>query len=155
MPRGTRFVLAASCSQIATNLAASNHATNDDLKALASFGGRWYAMTARLLLAHGHFEVARQLAVEGRIRYPESPDLFVVLGLLSEWRAGLGLDAGDLRGFIVRGELFDRGLASTSTPVSRQRGAGPRRRRQRSIGGRLRSIPRMRARGFGWRGPTC
>ena len=73
-------------------------------------------MTARLLLAHGHFEVARQLAVEGRIRYPESPDLFVVLGLLSEWRAGLGLDAGDLRGFTVRGELYDRALASSSTP---------------------------------------
>lgn len=99
--------------QIAANLAASNHATNDDLKALASFGGRWYALTARLLLAHGHFEVARLLAAEGRIRYPESPDLFVVLGLLTEWRAGLGLDAGDLRGYIVRGELFERGLATS------------------------------------------
>ena len=99
--------------QIATNLGASNHATNDDLKSLASFGGRWYALTARLLLAHGHFEVARQLAAEGRIRYPDSPDLFVVLGLLSEWRAGLGLDAGDLRGYIVRGELFERGLATS------------------------------------------
>ena len=86
------------------------------MKALASFGGRWYALTARLLLAHGHFEVARQLAIEGRIHYPESPDLFVVLGLLSEWRAGLGLEAGDLRGFIVRGELYDRALASPSTP---------------------------------------
>ena len=109
--------------QIATNLAASNHATNDDLKALASFGGRWYALTARLLLAHGHFEVARLLAVEGRIRYPESPDLFVVLGLLSEWRAGLGLEAGDLRGFIVRGELFERALGD----VRRRTGAMPAR----------------------------
>jgi hypothetical protein len=102
--------------EIATNIAAKNQATNGDLKALASFGGRWYAMTARLLLAHGHFEVARLLAAEGRIRYPESPDLFVVLGLLTEWRAGLGLDAGDLRGFIVRGELYDRALASSATP---------------------------------------
>jgi hypothetical protein len=91
--------------QIATNLAPINHATNDDLKALASFGGRWYALTARLMLAHGYFEVARQLATEGRIRYDESPDLFVVLGLLTEWRAGLGLDGGDLRGYAVRGEL--------------------------------------------------
>jgi hypothetical protein len=99
--------------QIAANLAPSTHATNDDLKALASFGGRWYALTARLLLAHGHFEVARLLTAEGRIRYPESPDLFVVLGLLSEWRAGLGLDAGDLRGYMVRGELFERGLAAS------------------------------------------
>ena len=108
--------------QIATNLAPVNHATNDDLKALASFGGRWYALTARLLLAHGHFEAARLLAAEGRIRYPDSPDLFVVLGLLSEWRAGLGLEAGDLRGYIVRGELFERGLA-TSGPY--RGNAGP------------------------------
>ncbi len=102
--------------QIATNLTANSHATPGDVKALASFGGRWYALTARLLLAHGHFQVAGELTVEGRIRYPESPDLFVVLGLLSEWRAGLGLEAGDLRGFIVRGELYDRALASSSTP---------------------------------------
>jgi len=95
--------------QIAANLTA----THDDLKALASFSGRWYALTARLLLAHGHFEAARLLAAEGRIRYAESPDLFVVLGLLSEWRAGLGLDAGDLRGYAVRGELFERGLATS------------------------------------------
>ena len=73
-------------------------------------------MTARLLLAYGHFEVARQLTFDGRARYPESPDLFVVLGLLSEWNAGLGLEAGDLRGFAVRGELYDRGLAPLSTP---------------------------------------
>jgi hypothetical protein len=99
--------------QIATNLVATNNATNSEVKALASFGGRWYALTTRLLLAHGHFEVARLLAEEGRIRYPDSPDLFVVLGLLNEWRAGLGLDAGDLRGFIVRGQLFDRGLATS------------------------------------------
>jgi hypothetical protein len=101
--------------QIATNIAA-NHATQSDLKALASFGGRWYALTARLLLAHGHSEVARQLSVEGRVRYPESPDLFVVEGLLYEWRAGLGLEAGDLRGFAVRGELFERELASGWAP---------------------------------------
>ena len=79
------------------------------------FGGRWYALTARLLLAHGHFEVARLVVTEGRVNYPKSPDLFVVLGLLNEWRGGLGLDSGDLRGFIVRGELFDRGFG----------GAGP------------------------------
>ena len=99
--------------QIAANLVTNGRATYDDVKALASFGGRWYALTARLLLAHGHFEVARLLAAEGRIHYPESPDLFVVMGLLSEWRAGLGLDAGDLRGYIVRGELFERGLATS------------------------------------------
>jgi len=99
--------------QIATNIAPTTHATNSELKALASFGGRWYAMTARLLLAHGHFTVAGQIAVEGRIRYPESPDLFVVLGLLSEWRAGLGLDAGDLRGYVVRGEPYERGFGTT------------------------------------------
>jgi hypothetical protein len=99
--------------QIATNLATGDPATNRELTALAVFGGRWYALVSRLLLAHGHFEAARQLAAEGRIRFPESPDLFVVLGLLSEWRAGLGLDAGDLRGYIVRGELFERGLATS------------------------------------------
>jgi hypothetical protein len=97
--------------QIATNVTATSHATYEELKSLARFGGRWYALNARLLLAHGHTEVARQLAVEGRIRYPESPDLFVVLGLLIEWRAGLGLEAGDLRGFAVRGELFEKDLA--------------------------------------------
>jgi hypothetical protein len=101
--------------EIATNIATSTHAPGD-VSALASFGGRWYAMTARLLLAHGHFEVARQLTFDGRVRYPESPDLFVVLGLLGEWNAGLGLEAGDLRGFAVRGELYDRALASSSTP---------------------------------------
>ena len=97
--------------QIATNLTAVNHATNADLAALSSFGGRWYALTARLLLAHGHLTVANELAVEGQVRYPESPDLFVVRGLLIEWRTGLGLEAGDLRGFAVRGELFERPLA--------------------------------------------
>jgi tetratricopeptide (TPR) repeat protein len=99
--------------QIATNLAAINHATHADLTALASFGGRWYALTARLLMAHGHLTVANDLMVEGRVRYPESPDLFVVRGLLSEWRAGLGLEGGDLRSHIVRGELPERaGLAA-------------------------------------------
>lgn len=97
--------------QIATNLTAINHATNADLAALSSFGGRWYAFTARLLLAHGHLTVANELTVEGQVRYPESPDLFVVRGLFIEWRTGLGLEAGDLRGFAVRGELFERPLA--------------------------------------------
>lgn len=85
------------------------------LRALETFGGRWYALTARLLLAHGHFEIARLVATEGRVAYPRSPDLFVVFGLLNEWQGGLGLDSGDLRGFIVRSELFDRGFG----------GAGP------------------------------
>lgn len=98
--------------EIARHIAQS---PQDDLIALETFGGRWYALTARLLLAHGHFEVARLMVAEGRINYPRSPDLFVVLGLLNESRAGLGLDAGDLRGFIVRGEAFDRGFG----------GAGP------------------------------
>ena len=101
--------------QIAGNIATNTHVPASEVRALTSFGSRWYAMTARLLLTHGHFEVARLVAVEGRIRYPESPDLFVVTGLLTEWRAGLGWDAGDLRGFIIRGELFDRGFG-TSMP---------------------------------------
>jgi hypothetical protein len=98
--------------QIAANTAVPiSHATNRELQALASFGGRWYALTARLLLAHGHLTVANELTVEGQVRYPESPDLFVARGLLIEWRTGLGLEAGDLRGFAVRGELFERPLA--------------------------------------------
>jgi tetratricopeptide (TPR) repeat protein len=101
--------------EIAGNIALNNRALEYELKALELFGGRWYALTSRLLLAHGHFEIARLLVTEGRISYPRSPDLYVVLGLLNEWRGGLGLDAGDLRGFIVRGELFDRGFG----------GAGP------------------------------
>jgi hypothetical protein len=100
--------------QIAANIAINTSAT--ERTRLALFGGRWYGMTTRLLLAHGHFEEARLMAAEGRIRYPESPELFVVLGLLTEWRAGLGWDAGDLRGFIVRGELFDRAFV-TSMPT--------------------------------------
>jgi len=108
--------------QIAANISAID-ATPGDVKALASFGGRWYALTARLLLAHGHFQVAAELTVEGRIRYPESPDLFVVLGLLTEWRAGLGIDAGDLRGYAVRGELFERELA-TGTALYRGNAGG-------------------------------
>ena len=99
--------------QIATNLSAVRHPNYDELQALASFGGRWYALNARLLLAHGHFDVARLLAQEGRARYPESPALFVVMGLLSESRAGLGLDAGDLRGTIVLGTPFERGFGAT------------------------------------------
>lgn len=101
--------------EIAGNVALNNRALEYELKALELFGGRWYALTARLLLAHGHFEIARLLVTEGRVAYPRSPDLFVVLGLLNEWRGGLGLDSGDLRGFMVRGELFDRGFG----------GAGP------------------------------
>ena len=101
--------------EIAGNVALNNRAPQHELNALELFGGRWYALTSRLLLAHGHFEVARLVVTEGRVNYPRSPDLFVVLGLLNEWRGGLGLDSGDLRGFIVRGELFDRGFG----------GAGP------------------------------
>jgi hypothetical protein len=97
--------------EIATRVATASWGAAEELKALASFGGRWYAMTARLLLAHGHFEVARLLVVEGTIGYPKSPDLFVVQGMLSEWRNGLGLEAGDLRGYILRGKLYDAGLA--------------------------------------------
>jgi hypothetical protein len=96
--------------QIADNLA-NRHLTPAELKALKLFGGRWYALTTRLLIAHGHLQVAWELAVEGRVRYPESPDLFVALGVLTEWRAGLGLDAGDLRGYAVRGELYEQALA--------------------------------------------
>jgi hypothetical protein len=95
--------------QIATRLAKNGR----DVQSLASFGSRWFALTARLLLSHGHFDVARQITVEAHIRYPDSADLFVVSGLLTEWRAGLGWDAGDLRGFIMRRELFDRGLATS------------------------------------------
>lgn len=101
--------------QIAWHLAVKDYWLNSEVKELEIFGGRWYGLTSRLLLAHGHFEVARLVVSEGRVAYPKSPDLFVVLGLLNEWRGGLGLDSGDLRGFIVRGELFDRGFG----------GAGP------------------------------
>lgn len=96
--------------QLAFNLATINAERNtaydDDLRAVVSFSGRWYALTARLLLAHGHFEVARLVAAEGGVRSPESPELFVALGLINEWRAGLGWGAGDLRGFILRGETW-------------------------------------------------
>jgi hypothetical protein len=101
--------------EIGWHLAAKDYWLASEVDALERFGGRWYALTSRLLLAHGHFEIARLQVAEGRITYRKSPDLFVVLGLLNEWRGGLGLDAGDLRGFIVRGELFDRGFG----------GAGP------------------------------
>ena len=139
--------------QIATDLAAGNHATNDGLKALASFGGWRYALNARLLLAHGHFEVARLLAGEGRIRYPESPDLFVVLGLLSEWRAGLGLDAGDLRGYIVRADSSKGDWRRPGrTEATRDRTS---RRPPGTTGGRSRSIRSMPARGSASHGCTC
>jgi hypothetical protein len=102
--------------EIATNIATRSPAREREMANLARFGGRWYAMNARLLLSHGHFGVARLMTIEGRIRYPESPDLFVVLGLLTEWRAGLGWDAGDLRGYMVRGELFDREFGAGMPP---------------------------------------
>lgn len=101
--------------EIGWHIAARDMALASEVKALELFGGRWYALTSRLLLAHGHFEIARLHVTEGRVTYGKSPDLFVVLGLLNEWRGGLGLDSGDLRGFIVRGDLFDRGFG----------GAGP------------------------------
>ena len=101
--------------EIGWDIAAREMALASEVEALELFGGRWYALTSRLLLAHGHFETARLVVTEGRVNYPKSPDLFVVLGLLNEWRGGLGLDSGDLRGFILRGELFDRGFG----------GAGP------------------------------
>jgi hypothetical protein len=102
--------------QIATNNAKVTAMPPRELARLAQFGGRWYAMSARLLLSHGHFEMARLITQEGRIRYPESPDLFVVLGLLTEWSAGLGWDAGDLRGFIIRGEPFNREFGTLLPP---------------------------------------
>lgn len=101
--------------EIARNIPVASDTFESARSDLETFGGRWYALTARLLLAHGHFEMARLLVTEGRVNYPKSADLYVVLGLLNEWRGGLGLDAGDLRGFIVRSELFDRGFG----------GAGP------------------------------
>ena len=91
---------------VATINAKRNNAYDDDLRAVVSFSGRWYALTARLLLAHGHVEVAKLVAAEGGGRSPESPDLFVALGLISEWRAGLDWSAGDLRGFILRGDRW-------------------------------------------------
>jgi hypothetical protein len=102
--------------QIASNIARTTAVTPRELTRLAQIGGRWYAMSARLLLSHGHFEMARLITQEGRIRYPESPDLFVVLGLLTEWSAGLGWDAGDLRGFIIRGEPFNREFGTLMPP---------------------------------------
>jgi hypothetical protein len=102
--------------QVAFNLATidakRNNAYDDELRAVVTFSGRWYALTARLLLAHGHVEVARLVAAEGGVRSPESPDLFVVLGLLSEWRANVGWSGGDLRGFILRGGTGAPGVES-------------------------------------------
>jgi tetratricopeptide (TPR) repeat protein len=112
--------------EIAGNVALNNRALEYEVKALELFGGRWYALTSRLLLAHGHFEIARLVVTEGRVHYPNSPDLFVLLGLLNEWRGGLGLDSGDLRGFIVRGELFDRGFGSAGPGAVPYRGNASR-----------------------------
>lgn len=89
--------------KVATINATRNNSHDNDLRKVVSFSGRWYAVTARLLLAHGHYEVARLVAAEGGVLSPESPDLFVALGLITEWRAGLGWGAGDVRGFILRG----------------------------------------------------
>ncbi len=91
-----------------------------------TFAVRWYAFVARLLLAHGYHDAAKVIVGEGRTRYNEAPELFVVLGLITEWRAGLsgvGWFAGDLRGAAIRNELFDQSLGSTDPGSSTYRGS--------------------------------
>lgn len=108
--------------EIARNIMAASEMFASERSELETFGSRWYALASRLVLAHGHFEIARLLVAEGRVNYPRSPDLYVVLGLLDEWRGGLGLDSGDLRGFMVRSQLFDRGFGSAGPGAAPYRG---------------------------------
>lgn len=91
-----------------------------------TFTVRWYALVASLLLAHGYHDAAKVILSEGRTRYHEAPELFVVLGLITEWRTGLsgvGWFAGDLRGAAIRNELFDQSLGSTDPGSSTYRGS--------------------------------
>ncbi len=76
----------------------------------AVFARRWHALAARLFLVHGHAVAATAILTEGRTRYQEAAEFFVVLGLITEWRAGvagIGWVSSDLRGAVVRGEMFD------------------------------------------------
>ncbi len=91
-----------------------------------TFAVRWYALVTRLLLAHGYHDAAKVIVSEGRTRYNEAPELFVVLGLITEWRAGLsgvGWFSGDLRGAAIRNELFDQSLGSTDPGSPTYRGS--------------------------------
>jgi hypothetical protein len=68
------------------------------------FARRWYALAARLLLAHNHAVAASAIVTEGRTRYKEAPEFFVVMGVITEWRAGtagIRFMASDLRGVAV------------------------------------------------------
>lgn len=85
------------------------------------FARRWHALAARLFLVHGHAVAATAILTEGRTRYKEAPEFFVVLGLITEWRAGvagIGWVSVDLRGAAVRGEMFDDPLGFASTGSS-------------------------------------
>lgn len=81
-----------------------------DSDAKVMFARRWHASAARLFLVHGHAVAATAILTEGRTRYKEAPEFFVVLGLITEWRAGvagIGWLSSDLRGAVVSGEMFD------------------------------------------------
>lgn len=87
------------------------------------FARRWHALAARLFLAHGHAVAATTILTEGRTRYKEAAELFVVLGLITEWRAGvagIGWVSSDLRGIALRGGLFDEpfDLGTSRTTVA-------------------------------------
>jgi hypothetical protein len=75
----------------------------------AVFATRWHAQAARMFLAHGHAVAASVVLTEARGRYNEAPEFFVVLGLITEWRAGsAGIRlASDLRGVAVKGRALD------------------------------------------------
>jgi hypothetical protein len=76
------------------------------------FATRWHAQAARMFLAHGHAVAASVVLTEGRGRYKEAPEFFVVLGLITEWRTGMfgtGSLAADLRGVAVKDATFEQG----------------------------------------------
>lgn len=77
----------------------------------AVFAKRWHAAVARLFLAHGHAVAANVIITEARSRYEEAAEFFVVMGLITEWRAGIagvGWLASDLRGVAVKGRRLDQ-----------------------------------------------
>lgn len=100
-------------------------ATNDS-EAKLMFGRRWHALAARLLLVHGHVVAATAILTDGRTRYREAPEFFVVLGVITEWRAGMagiGWLATDLRGAAIRDSLFDLPSGSADPGSSTYRGS--------------------------------
>lgn len=81
-----------------------------DSEAKVTFARRWHAQAARLFLAFGHGIAANAILTDGRTRYKEAAEFFVVLGIIAEWRAGVagvGWLSNDLRGTVIRGSTFD------------------------------------------------